>query len=213
MTEILFADGKRYRRDWLDTGEPESQAVLRRYKNTYPLCMCTPTGVPMHIRELSQTGRHYLARMPGTGPEHAVDCPAYEPIHGKAEEEALENGAIAPLPDGRVLFRLDVGFGVRDNSPLPPSEPREPAEYPQTVRDHDSRLGLFALLQFLWEQAELHHWHPKMQGRRRYKQVHDRILAAADNTIVKGIPLRYRLFMPEPFNKEHAEEQRLQRYE
>ena len=206
MSDIRFADGKTYSREWLDKNDAAAQRILHHHRNTYPLCLCTPNGVPMYIREMSATGRCYLSRMPGTGPEHAVNCPSFEPIHGKAEQEALENGAIVQQPDGRIDFRLHLGFDVRENAPTPPEERRPAAELPQMVSDPPARLGLLALLQYLWEVAELHHWHPKMLGRRHYKQVQERLLAAADVIHVKGFPLRHRLFIPEPFRRERSQQ-------
>lgn len=205
MSFILFNNGKKYSREWMEKHDEQGQRILHEFRNTYPLCLCTSEGVPMYIREMSATGRCYLARMPGTGPQHAVDCSSYEPIHGKAEQNALDNGAITPQPNGTVLFRLDVGFDVRANSPLPPGT-QGASELPQMVEDPVHRLGLFALLQYLWELAELHHWHPKMNGRRHYKQVQDRLLDAAEQIIVKGFPLKHRLFVPEPFRKAFSEE-------
>lgn len=203
MTEILFGDGKRYSRDWLDSHPDQAQQVLRRYKQTYPLCLCKGEGIPLHIRELSSTGTLYLARMPGSGPRHAVGCPSYEPIHGPAEAEALEAGSIKMLADGRVVFALDASLDVREQAGA--QLPRAPAaELPQAVSAAKPRLGLFALLQYLWGQAELHHWHPKMAERRRYRQVYQRLCLAADSILVKGFALRYRLFLPEPFNPKKA---------
>ncbi|RME32354.1 MAG: DUF1173 family protein [Gammaproteobacteria bacterium] len=211
MGDILFADGRRYSREWLDTHEAEAQEVFRAHKHTYPLCLCQRDGVPMHIRELSRTGKLYLARMPMTGPMHRGDCPSYEPIHGKAEEQAREAGLIEELGDGRVVFKVDVGFNIRE--PAAVSSPPSPAELPQMVQNPQPRLGLLAMMQFLWEQAELHHWHPKMEGRRRYKQVYDRLTEAASRILVKGVPLRQRLYIPEPFYKEQANEIMMRRLE
>ncbi len=213
MSDILFADGRRYSRDWLETNKAEAQQVLRAHKNTYPLCLCQKDGVAMHIRQLSVSRKRYLARMPGTGPLHRPDCPSYEPIHGKAEQQAIEDGAIDELADGRVVFKLDIGFGIRDNAASPPVERQPPAELPQMVQDPDRRLGMLAMIQFLWEQAELHHWHPKMQGRRRYKQVYDRLVSAAERILVKGFPLLQRIFIPEPFYKDRASEIAMRRLE
>lgn len=204
MSDIRFADGRRYSREWLDANEEQAQSLLRQHKQTYPLCLCTAEGVPMYIRQMQATGKCYLARMPGTGPDHAVTCPSFEPIHGEAESEAYRDGAIAPLDDGRILFRLDVGFGVRDNSPAPPVARPDRPELPQMVDTQPRQLGLFALLQFLWAQAELHHWHPKMRDRRGYRQVYKHLLMAAEQIVIKGFPMSHRLFIPEPFRKDDA---------
>ena len=212
MSDILFADGKRYSREWLENHEDQAQRILRAHKNTYPKCLCRSDGIPMHIRELSLTHTLYLARMPGTGPRHHVDCPSYEPVHGPAEKEAVEQGLIDELADGRIVFKLDVGFGIRDNAAEPPPA-RQPAEYPQMVGTTPMRLGLLAMIQFLWEQAELHHWHPRMQGRRRYKQVYERLLSAAGRIWVKGFALDHRLYIPEPFHKDRATEISVRRLE
>ena len=209
---IKFADGTVHARDWIERGGDEAQALLRRNKETYPLCLCTRAGVPMCIRAMRSTGKHYLARMPGTGPSHAVSCPSYEVIHGKAEADAIEDGSIVMLPDGRVMFKLDVGFGIRDNAAVPGVRP-DPSVLPQAVQQPPARLGLFALLQVMWEQAELHHWHPKMAGKRHYGLVYRLLMDVAEHLIVKGFPLSYRLFMPEPFHRKRAEEIHLKRLE
>lgn len=212
MSDILFADGRRYSREWLDTHDAEAQAILARHKGTNPLCLCQQNGIPMHIRELHLTHRFYLARMPRTGPSHAPHCPAYEPIHGKADQEARDNGLIEELADGRWALKVGVGFGVRDNSAWPPPE-AHPAELPQMIENRVNPLGLLAILQILWERAELHHWHPKMMGRRRYKQVQARLVEAAEQIVIRGFPLSHRLYIPEPFRKEEATEIEARRLE
>jgi len=133
-------------------------------------------------------------------------------VHGKAEADALKDGAIVMLPDGRVVFKLDVGFGIRDNAAAPGVRP-DPSPLPQAVQEQPMRLGLFALLQVMWEQAELHHWHPKMTGKRGYGLAYRLLMEVADQLVVKGFPLSYRLFMPEPFDRDRADEIRLQRLE
>lgn len=201
--EILFSDGERFKREWLESHPERANEILRRYKGSYPLCLCQQDGIPLHIRELTSTGTLYLARMPNTGIAHAAFCPSYEPSHGEGEKRAVEGRAIEYLPDGRIVFNLDSSLDPRGSTQTP--HELDPGKLPQGAKLHKSRLGLIALLQVLWEQSELHHWRPGMLGRRRYRQVYNLLMAASHNVIVKGRPLYERLFIPEPFIAENSE--------
>jgi hypothetical protein len=68
------------------------------------------------------------------------------------------------------------------------------------------QLSLRGLLHYLWEQAGFNRWYPRMQGKRSYGVVRRFLLEACNAIEAKGLPLRDRIFMPEPFVAEHAAE-------
>ena len=62
-------------------GEPPEKLLAEAYaRHEHPVCLCCPEGVAMYIARLGD--RHILKRMPGTGPQHDVDCDSYEPPSG-----------------------------------------------------------------------------------------------------------------------------------
>jgi hypothetical protein len=83
-----------------------------------------------------------------------------------------------------------------------------------SVAAHGQRLGLRALLHYLWDQAELTHWKPGFAGRRTWGTVRKHLLQAAENKFIHGRALLASLFIPEVFSLEqrdaiHVRRQRL----
>ena len=207
MSKIRFSDGQIVSREWLEGGNEAAQALLRRHKGSYPLCLCKTKGIPLHIRELRQSGTIYLARMPGTGHEHEPECSSYEPRE-LSIEQALSNKAISYLPDGRLVVNLDVPLSrMNTGNRGQEQNPRQAHDgVPQAVEAARGHIGLLGLIELLWRVAELNHWHPKMKGRRHYRQVYNRLIQAAGDMIVKGHPLIQRLLVPEPYDPRRQQE-------
>lgn len=169
-----------------------AQAYARRER---PACLCTPYGLPMYIAKMS-SGEHVLKRMPGTGPEHALDCPAYEAPEDAA---AKVGGAVREDPDtGVTTLRLDFALTQR-----PGRAGVGPAGLAgDTVRATPSRLSLRGLLLYLWSEAGLNRWHPGFAHRRNWGVVRHHLLQAADAKRVASGVLLDRLYIPEPFRAE-----------
>ena len=63
------------------------------------------------------------------------------------------------------------------------------------------RMSLRALMHFLFERAGFNRWSPAMAGKRNQGVLRKYLLEAAEEIMVKGVPLAERLYVPEPFSE------------
>jgi hypothetical protein len=89
---------------------------------------------------------------------------------------------------------------------VPRGEPQEVAEIGVPRR----RMTLRALMHFLFERAGFNRWSPAMEGKRNQGVLRKYLLEAAEEIMVKGVPLAERLYVPEPFS-ENAKAEAAQR--
>jgi len=75
-----------------------------------------------------------------------------------------------------------------------------------SVATDGTKLSLRGLLRYLWDQAELTHWHPRFAGKRSWATVRKHLLIAAESKIARGAALQSRLYIPEIFTVEHRDE-------
>ena len=75
-----------------------------------------------------------------------------------------------------------------------------------SVATDGTKLSLRGLLHYLWDQAELTHWHPGFAGKRSWATARKHLLIAAANKIARGTALQSRLYIPEVFTVEHRDE-------
>jgi hypothetical protein len=80
---------------------------------------------------------------------------------------------------------------------VPRGEPQEVAEIGVPRR----QMTLRALMHFLFERAGFNRWSPAMAGKRNQGVVRKYLLEAAEEIMVKGVPLAERLYVPEPFSE------------
>ena len=168
-----------------------------------PLCLCVPGGVEMYVARLAGTsGSFVVKRMPDTGHLHAPDCPSYEPPPDTSGlGQVLGSAIIEDLATGETTLKLDfplVKFPGRSTI-----QPQSLAG--DSVESKGTRLSLRSLLHYLWDQAELTRWHPGFLGKRTWATVRRHLLKAAAYRIAHGVPLRSRLYIPEPFSVEHRD--------
>jgi hypothetical protein len=180
-----------------DLGERLAEAFARR---EHPQCLCCPEGVPMYVARAG--GRHIVKRMPGSGPDHDIDCDSYEPPHGLSGRGQVEGGAIVEnAEDGTTLLRLDFSLTKLAGRTAP--APRDPIDAGAAKTD-GSRLSLKALLHYLWDQAAFNRWRPAMAGKRNWAVVRKFLLEAAEGKAAKGKPLAGMLYIPEMFDAGRA---------
>jgi hypothetical protein len=168
-----------------------------------PRCLCQPDGVDMYIARLAgQNDGFIIKRMPETGSHHAIGCPHYEPPADLSGLGQVLGSAIVEDPStGQTTLKLDFPLTRRPGrSTQPPA-----GDQHDSVKSGGSRLSLRGLLHYLWDQAELTRWHPGFAGKRSWSTVRRHLLAAADNKIARGHPLRARLYIPEAFSVEQRE--------
>ena len=161
-------------------------------------CACTHPRPEMYIARAQ--GKFLVKRMPETGAEHAPDCPSWMPpeelsglaqVHGSAIDESPE--------DGTTSLKLDFALSTRGKRAAPqPAGDTAPTEAKEAPR----KLTLTSVLHYLWHEADLVKWVPRMQGKRWWGVIHNALIRAADNKIAKGHPITEKLFVPEPFKPE-----------
>jgi Protein of unknown function (DUF1173) len=152
----------------------------------------------MYIARLAgQQGGYIVKRMPGTGSQHAPDCPHYEPPAEYTGLGQVLGSAITEDPaTGETTLKLDFALScLPGRSQVPPSGGES-----DSVATDGTKLSLHGLLHYLWDQAELTRWKPGFAGKRTWATVRWHLLQAAEHKIARGGALRARLYIPEVFS-------------
>lgn len=140
--------------------------------------------------------QHVLARWPGTGALHAPHCDHYEaPDHltglGQVRGSAILDDAETGETTLRFAFPLSRGAARAAPASLTNDKP--------DVKATGQRLTIRGLLHYLWDRAQLTHWHPRMAGKRNWYIVRRQLLQAAHGCKARGMALGDVLFVPETF--------------
>lgn len=199
-SEAVYAIGNQ---PWARDTPGFAEAIANAYEHYLrPRCMCLPSGsgVDMYVARV-QNG-YTVKRMPNTGSQHATTCPSYEPPAEFSGLGPLVGTAIVENPvTGLTTLRLEFPMSKLTRRSAKPSSTSSSS----SVVAHGSRLGLRALLHYLWDQAELTHWKPGFAGRRTWGTVRKHLLQAAENKLIHGHPLLGCLYIPEVFSVEQRE--------
>ena len=163
-----------------------------------PRCLCLAEGVETYIARLAGAHEGYVVkRMPGTGSQHAPDCPCYEPPPEATGLGQVLGSAISEDPaTGETTLKLDFPLSKIAGRSAAPAASGDS----DSVASSGTRLSLRALLHYLWDQAELTRWQPGFAGKRSWGTVRRHLLQAAENKIARGDSLRARLYVPEAFS-------------
>lgn len=191
---IEFPGQRTVSRDWLEAHPQEAQELLTQCKGRYPLCKCREPGLPLYI---AQRQRLYLARLPNTGPQHAPQCPSYEPEAALCGFGLYSKQAMRESADGQLTIKLATPLLLRPSASMQRSmsDTRRLNE-PTAVRD---ALGLTGLLHLLWERSGFNRWQPGMRDRRRYRQWRKFLLESAQGIYLKRQALTSHVYIPEPY--------------
>ena len=186
-----------------DTRQSQQLLAEAHTHRVRPLCLCVDAGVPMYVARVGD--RFIVKRMPDTGMVHATDCPSYLPPEALSGLGQVLGGAILEQADtGITALRLGFRMAKADrNGPGPGGSNGDSSD---SVVADGTRLGMRAVLHYLWQEADLATWSPGMAGKRNWRIVSWYLRQAARGTFTKGKPLAGRLFIPEPFNPEHKAE-------
>jgi hypothetical protein len=197
MSAYLFGD-----RHLSEDDEGFDQAMRSAHATRLrPRCLCIDGGVGMYVANLG--GRYILKRMPYGGGRHDPSCRSYElppelsglgHVMGTAIVEDITTG----ITSLRVGFAMSKGRGGQ-------TQP-EAGDGSGSVASDGARLTLRGLLHYLWDQAELNRWQPGFAGRRSWATVRKHLLRAADGKVLRGRPLRSKLYIPEVFSVEQRDE-------
>lgn len=176
-------DGEIHAADWLlHTGAGQARLALAHTAGRTPRCLCVSRGVDMYVGR--RLGRHYLARLPGTGPLHDAACPS-------VDDANFFSGASCYAP--AILKEGDDGV---TSVPLGRKLPRG---------SQLAAMSLEGLLDLLIEEAGLNSCEP---GARRvsWAQAQRAIAAAAGRLAIEQRLLSETLTVPPPFDKERQAE-------
>ena len=166
-----------------------------------PLCLCLVKGIEMYVARLGDG--YLIKRMPYTGSHHAPDCPSYEPPAEFSGLGQVLGSAITEDPaNGVTALKLGFSMSKAGARSIDPGS----GDGSDSVVTDGTKLSLRGLLHYLWDQAELTHWHPGFAGKRSWATVRKHLLIAAENKIARGTALQSRLYIPEVFTVEHRDE-------
>lgn len=176
--------------------DPQLQDALAHVYETpeRPRCLCVPGGVEMYVARHRQ---FVVKRMPDSGSTHHPSCPSYEPEVQQSGLGELVGEAVLESEPGRVELRVDFPWMRVIGRGVPRSEPQEVAEIGVPRR----QMTLRALMHYLFERAGFNRWSPAMAGKRNQGVLRKYLLEAAEEVMVKGVPLAERLYVPEPFSE------------
>ncbi|MBX9792931.1 MAG: DUF1173 domain-containing protein [Burkholderiaceae bacterium] len=169
-----------------------------------PHCLCLQSGdgrgVEMYVARLGDG--FIVKRMPNTGCRHAPDCPSYEPpAEFSGLGQVLGSAIVEDPATGETTLKLDFSMSrIAGRSSVPVG-----GSASDRVATDGTRLSLRGLLHYLWDQAELTHWHPGFAGKRSWAVVRKHLLQAAENKVARGGALQARLYIPEVFCVEERE--------
>jgi hypothetical protein len=180
----------------IEADDPQLQDALEQVYETpeRPRCLCMPGGIEMYVARHRQ---FVVKRMPESGSAHHPGCPSYEPELQCSGLGELIGEAVLESEPGRVELRVDfpwsrmIGRGVQLGAPQDVSEVDVPGR----------RMSLRALMHFLFERAGFNRWSPAMEGKRNQGVLRKYLLEAAEEIVVKGVPLAERLYVPEAFSE------------
>ena len=195
---MYVIQGRRWNPD--DAGFDEVVAAAHA-THLRPMCLCLVKGIEMYV---SRLGDGYLIkRMPYTGSHHAPDCPSYEPPAEFSGLGQVLGSAITEDPaNGVTALKLGFSMSKAGARSIDPGS----GDGSDSVATDGTKLSLRGLLHYLWDQAELTHWHPGFSGKRSWATVRKHLLIAAENKIARGTALQSRLYIPEVFTVEHRDE-------
>lgn len=176
--------------------DPQLQEALAHVYETpeRPRCLCVPGGVEMYVARHRQ---FVVKRMPDSGSAHHPGCPSYEPEVQQSGLGELVGEAVLESEPGRVELRVDFPWTRVLGRGVPRGEPQEVAEIGVPRR----QMTLRALMHFLFERAGFNRWSPAMAGKRNQGVLRKYLLEAAEEIVIKGVPLAERLYVPEPFSE------------
>ena len=170
--------------------------IARAYAGKHrPVCLCRD-DVELELYISSRHGTHVLSRWPGTGARHAPHCDHYEApdfLTGKGQVQG--SAVVEDENTGDVLLRFafPLARGAARTAPASLTNDKP------VVTSKGQRLSMRGLLHFLWDRAELTHWHPRMAGKRNWFVVRRALMNAALGCKTRGDDFHKTLFIPETF--------------
>ncbi|MBD8145421.1 DUF1173 family protein [Pantoea agglomerans] len=138
---------------------------------THVTCQCRKDGEGENQRRLkacssSISDYYWLARWSYSGSEHAPDCRFYSVWADDRQSQIYTSEVVKTVSPGCFRIKLPTGLQKKEAS-----GDSTPARQPTANADKKSRrqptMSLLGLMHFMWEQAEINHWHPNFDKRTR----------------------------------------------
>ena len=189
----------------LSRAHPMYQDALKSAYSTKdrPLCMCRKEGVPMYIARLSDS-ELLVKRMPNTGNMHHTECESYEipselSGRGELDDKAVQEDQETGLTNLKLDFSL-AKMSINRSGSMTASDSNK------AVSSNPKKLSILSLLHYLYEEASLNKWSPRMAGKRNWYIVRKHLLEAASGKVTRKNPLSDFLLIPEVFKLENKDE-------
>jgi len=164
-------------------------------KKVKPLCLCKPDGVEMYIAKVGS--KYVVKRMPKTGASHHPECESFEVPDELTGKGVLKDNAIDKnVETGDVNLKIDFSLS-KLNTPRVASAPS--GEKKDTVVSDPKKFSLGALMHYLYEEAGLNRWSPKMYGKRNWGVIEYHLNKITKKITAKHNPLAEKLFIPKKF--------------
>ena len=179
------------------------ELLTQAYKNKErPHCLCSDSGIEMYIAKIGEN--FILKRLPYSGQNHQPDCDSFEiPAELSGKEAVLQKAISEDEDTGLISLKFDFSLSkVSTNSAVIKGEAKEKT----AVQANPIKLSIRSLLHFLYEDAGLNKWTPKMHGKRNWFIIRKYLLQAAQDKVARKSPLGEFLLVPENFSVDDKDE-------
>jgi Protein of unknown function (DUF1173) len=186
----------------LAPGDPWWQQIAHQaYVSRQPLfCACVSPGIEAPMVLVQAHGTYVAKPIPLTGPRHASSCDHYRQPDALSGRSEIAGAIREDVQANKTYLSLDISLRERASGAAP--SPFDDAA--DMVEGEPEKLTLKALLHYLFDEAGLTRWTPKMHGKRIWGSVSRALCNAAANKIAKRQPLLDNLYIPEPFFPDQA---------
>lgn len=184
--------------------DPQFNDLLQyAYENKItPYCLCKTPPLAMYIAKY-EGEKFAIKRMPNSGYQHNINCESFTVPEILSGKESLSGSAL--VEDSETGFtNLKLDFSLTKNKSTRTHIHSNSSEQ-SDVESPSKRMTITALLHFLYEEANLNRWSPKMKNKRNWFVVRKYLLLAAEQKVTKKAPLLQSLLIPEVFTVEKKE--------
>lgn len=186
-----------FQKDQAETFKHYIRFARQNKATTLITCQCMKDGEGENRRRLkacysSTHDNYWLARWSYSGSEHAPDCRFYSVWADEKQGEIYTSDVVKAVSPGHFRIKLPTGLQKKE------ATERDATAQPTGTRAEGKRkrqpaMRLLGLLHFMWEQAEINHWHPNFDKRTRdnawaawrLKQVAEKI--SIGKTLLKSV--------------------------
>lgn len=162
----------------------------------HPVCLCKHVADKPRMYIAKHRDDYFIKRIPFSGGFHAPHCEHYEPPSELSGLGQVSGSAIRDDADtDTTVIKLDFSL---TNGKARPNVNGGEVEH-ESVRSDGTKLTLRATLHYLYDQAQLTRWSPRMSGRRSWAVVRRELQKAATDKRAKGHSLTELLYIPETF--------------